>query len=170
MAAEVAAGAGRNVLQIVFDAWGIPRSGGPRTPTAERSRNTQIGRGVSQGADWAIVADATRRAHERAVYEVVVAALALMPEPKPFGRPPMPEPSDTLRAAVAHRPSSAVNAVFPELVAIDREESPVMTTASAQFGRSPDDATLWARLPARSLHSRSWPLFRHRHPNRSGRW
>jgi hypothetical protein len=154
--AEVAGGVREATMQTVFDAWGIPLSDRPRPTPEERGAATRIGRAVAAGEAWAMEANENRRAHERAVYEVVAASLALMPEPKPFGRPPMPEPSDALRAAVSGFPPAAIAAVHPGLFpATAFEEQRVMTstasiatTAPGRIGRCPDDETLRARLDA----------------------
>ncbi len=56
-----------------------------------------------------------RRAHEQAVYAVLRAALALVPEQPPTGRPVLPEPSPALRDALKGLDRTAVEQVFPNL-------------------------------------------------------
>lgn len=112
-AGEAAAGMALSSLQRVFLARGLEW---PRSSTSTRSRNTRDGWLANRGdADARARVDA-RLAHNRAVFEVCHAALALVPEQPAAGRPRLPEPGPALVAALASFPPAAVAAVFPSLV------------------------------------------------------
>ncbi len=111
-AGEAAAGMAPSSLQRAFFARALTW---PRSSTATRSRNTRDGYLANRGDAEARARVDARLAHGRAVYEVCRAALALVPDQPPSGRPRLPEPGPALAAALATFPPAAVAAVFPSL-------------------------------------------------------
>ncbi|GBU19026.1 MULTISPECIES: hypothetical protein [unclassified Methylobacterium] len=87
----------------------------PRQSSAARAvTSTDVA--LSHRGDLAAAARIqARRAHEQAVYAVLRAALALVPEQPPTGRPVLPEPSPALRDALKGLDRTAVEQVFPNL-------------------------------------------------------
>lgn len=112
-AAETAAGMTKSALQPALNDRCLPW---PGVSSAIRGRNTRDGQLASQGDAAAQARIEARLAHNRAVYEVCRAALALVPEQPETGRPRLPEPGPALAAALAPFPPAAVAAVFPSLV------------------------------------------------------
>lgn len=112
-AAEDAAGMGKSALQPALNVRGLPW---PGVSSAIRGRNTRDGQLAAQGDAAAKARIAARLAHNRAVFEVCRAALALVPDQPETGRPRLPEPGPALAAALAPFPPAVVAAVFPSLV------------------------------------------------------
>lgn len=84
--------------------------------TAEiRGRATQDSKDAARGDQAAADRIAARRRHAEQVYAVCLAAVAMVPEQPPTGRPRLPEPSPELAAALAGFDRDAVAAVFPSL-------------------------------------------------------
>lgn len=112
-AGEAAAGMSTSSLQRALLARALEW---PRSSTATRARNTRDGWLANRGDVAARARVEARLAHNRAVYQVCRAALALVPEQPAAGRPRLPEPGPALAAALAPFPPAAVEAVFPSLV------------------------------------------------------
>lgn len=84
---------------------------------ASRSIEGQLGRRILRGDETAVAEREARRAHARAVCDVLAAALAFVPEQPRVGRFRLPPVNDALRDALAGMPAAAVKAVFPALSA-----------------------------------------------------
>jgi len=112
-AVDTALGVPVNSTRVAFQARGLPI---PRNGTT-RSVEGQLGRRIRRGDETAAVEREARRAHARAVCDVVAAALALVPEQPRAGRYRLPPADDALRAVLAGMPATAVRAVFPALSA-----------------------------------------------------
>jgi hypothetical protein len=112
-AVDTALGVPVNSTRVAFQARGlpIPQNG------ATRSVEGQLGRRIRRGDETAVAEREARRAHARAVCDVVAAALALVPEQPRAGRFRLPPIDDALRAVLAGMPAAAVRAVFPALSA-----------------------------------------------------
>jgi hypothetical protein len=112
-AVDTALGVPVNSTRVAFQARGLPI---PRNGTT-RSVEGQLGRRIRRGDETAAVEREARRAHARAVCDVVADALALVPEQPRAGRYRLPPADDALRAVLAGMPAAAVRAVFPALSA-----------------------------------------------------
>jgi len=112
-AVDTALGVPVNSTRAALQARGLPL---PRN-TAARSVEGQLGRRIRRGDETAVAERAARRAHARAVCDVLAAALALVPEQPRTDRFRLPPVTDALRAVLAGHPPAAVAAVFPALSA-----------------------------------------------------
>ncbi len=88
----------------------------PKITAADRGMLSRDAHAAARGDADAVARMQARHAHERAVFGVVQAALALVPDQPATGRPRMPEPSDALRNALAGHDVGAVEAVFTGLL------------------------------------------------------
>ncbi|MFV4681418.1 hypothetical protein ACNJU6_20980, partial [Mycobacterium tuberculosis] len=88
-AGERAGGLSSSSLHGAFTGRGLDW---PRQSSADRSVTSRDVAKASKGDAAAAARIEARRAHERAVFAVVKAALALVPEQPPTGRPVLPEP------------------------------------------------------------------------------
>lgn len=113
--AQFAAGVTESTLSMACTLRGIGFLERPKMSGEGRARATVLSKRANRG-DAAAAAEIEReRAHNRAVFRVVEAALALVPEQPPTGRPRLPEPSDALREALSGHDRAAVEQVFPKL-------------------------------------------------------
>lgn len=110
-AVDTALGVPVNSTRAALQARGLPIS---RTPSA-RSVEGRLSRRILRGDETALAEREARRAHARAVCDVLAAALALVPEQPRAGRFRLPPVNDDLRAALAGISAAAVRAVFPAL-------------------------------------------------------
>lgn len=114
--ARKAAGLSEAIMAREFTTRGIPSSDRPKAGGSARAQATLEGRRANRGDAAAAARIAARAAHDRAVFGVVLAALALVPDQPATGRPRLPEPSDALRNALAGHDVGAVEAVFTGLL------------------------------------------------------
>lgn len=112
-AVDLALAVPTNATRAAFQARGLPI---PRHDCA-RSIEGRIGHRIRRGDETAVAEREARRAHARAVCDVLAAALTLVPEQPRAGRYRLPPVTDELRAALAGLPAAAVAAVFPALSA-----------------------------------------------------
>ena len=120
--AERAAGMTLNSLRGFLAARGLDV---PVLTGAERGRLTADGSAASKGDEQAIARIAAREAHARAVYDVCLRALALVPDQPAHGRFNLPTPSPELVEALRDCDPKAVVAVFPGLVPAPVESRPL---------------------------------------------
>ncbi len=88
----------------------------PKITAAERGRLSRDAYAASRGDPDAVARMRARHDHERAVFGVVQAALAFVPDQPATGRPRLPKPSDALREALSGHDATAIEAVFPGLL------------------------------------------------------
>lgn len=88
----------------------------PKITATARGQLSRIAAAAARGDADAVAEMKERHAHERAVFGVLLAALALVTDQTATGRPRLPEPSDALREALAGHDTDAVEAVFPGLL------------------------------------------------------
>lgn len=110
---ELAGGFRSNAVRAAFLARGLTEL--PKMSAEVRGRATQDSKDAARGDADAADRIAARRRHAEQVYGVCLAALALVPEQPPTGRPRLPKPSPELTAALAGFDPAAVAAVFPSL-------------------------------------------------------
>ncbi len=112
-AVDLALAVPTNATRAAFQARGlaIPRN------DAARGIEGALGRRIRDGDETAVAEREARRAHARAVCDVLAAALPLVPVQPLAGRYCLPPVTDELRAALAGLPAAAVAAVFPALSA-----------------------------------------------------
>ncbi len=109
-AGERAGGLSSSSLHGVFMGRGLDW---PRQSSEARGQTSTDVALARKGDPAAAARIESRRAHERAVFAVVQAALALVTEQPPTGRPVLPEPSQALRDALAGCEPAAIEAVLP---------------------------------------------------------
>ncbi|UYW28299.1 hypothetical protein OKC48_07230 [Methylorubrum extorquens] len=113
-AGERAAGMNLNGLLGVLNERGITDM--PKLRGAARAENSRDGHLASRGDAEAAARIEARLEHERDLYAVMRAALALVPEQPATGRYVLPENSPALAAALAGHPPDAVDRAFPGLL------------------------------------------------------
>lgn len=113
-AGERAAGMNMSGILGVLHERGITDA--PRLRGAARGENSRDGHLASRGDAVAAARIEARLEHERDLYAVMRAALALVPEQPATGRYVLPENSPALAAALAGHPPDAVDRAFPGLL------------------------------------------------------